>query len=140
MDDGVASLIEHELGCAPLVLVVADHAETREGIEALLSRDGYLVETARDEDEGVDRAANCCPNLILITLGGSPDDAVAAAVRVRRRADIDASVPVVIFSIATIAEGAEICLGRNIHVTRPDNFDQLRTLLGRLVLESIRVF
>jgi DNA-binding response OmpR family regulator len=135
----ITSLIEQELGCPPLVLVVENDEETRDGIEKLLAADGYRVETARNETDAVDRAARCCPTLILVSLAGSPDQVVAAAVRVRRRADIDASVPVVVFSVPTIDEGAEISLGRNVHITRPDNFDQLRALLGRVILKSLRL-
>jgi DNA-binding response OmpR family regulator len=134
----ITSVIERELGCPPLVLVVSDDHETRDGTERLLSADGYRIETARDEDEAAERASWCCPNLILVSLAGRPDAVVASAVRVRRRADLDATVPVVVFSVPTIDEGAEIALGRNVHVTRPDNFDQLRSLLGRVMLESLR--
>jgi hypothetical protein len=42
-------------------------------------------------------------------------------------------VPVVVFCIDEIAEGDEIAIGENVHVTRPDNFDQLRSLLARLL-------
>ena len=125
------------MGCAPLVLVVEDEEETRDGIEHLLTADGYRVEAARSEDDAVDRASRCCPDLILVSLGGSPDAVVAAAVRTRRRAGIDATVPIVVFSVPTIDEGAEIALGRNVFITHPDNFDQLRGLLGRLLLASL---
>jgi DNA-binding response OmpR family regulator len=121
------------------VLVVADDHEIRDGTEQLLAADGYRIETARDEETAAERASSCCPNLILVSLAGGPADVVASAVRMRRRADLDASVPVVVFSVPTIDEGAEIALGRNVHVTRPDNFDQLRSLLGRVILESLRV-
>jgi DNA-binding response OmpR family regulator len=135
----ITSIIERELGCVPLILAVDDDEETRDGVEALLAADGYRVEAARGEDDAVERAARCCPNLILVSLGGSPEDVVAAAVRVRRRADLDATVPVVVFSVPTIEEGAEIPLGRNVFVTRPDNFDQLRDLIGCAILESLRM-
>jgi hypothetical protein len=42
-------------------------------------------------------------------------------------------VPVVVFCIDEIAEGDEVAIGENVHVTRPDNFDQLRSLLARLL-------
>lgn len=136
----VTSILERHIGCAPLLLVVADDQETRDGIEQLLTSDGYRVEPARDERDAVERALRCCPDLILVSLAGSPDDVVAAAVRTRRRAEIDATVPVVVFCVPTIDEGAEISLGRNVYITRPDNFDQLRALLGRLLLASIGMF
>ena len=119
------------------MLVVADDEETRDGIEKLLVSDGYRVEPARSEDDAVERASRCCPDLILVTLDGPPATVVAAAVRIRRRAEIDASVPVVVFCVPTIEEGAEIALGRNVYVTRPDNFDQLRDFLGQLILASL---
>jgi CheY-like chemotaxis protein len=134
----ITSVIERELGCTPLVLAVDGDEETRDGIEALLSSDGYRVEAARSESDAVDRASRCCPNLILVSLAGSPDEVVGAAVRVRRRAELDASVPIVVFSVTTIEEGAEVHLGRNVYATRPDNFDQLRSLIGRLILKSLR--
>ena len=120
------------------MLVVEPDEETRDGIEALLEADGYRVEAARGEDDGVERAWRSCPNLILVSMPGPSEQTVAAAVRVRRRAEIDATVPVVVFSVPTIEEGAEVPLGRNVHATRPDNFDQLRSLIGRLILQSIR--
>jgi CheY-like chemotaxis protein len=133
----IPSLLERELGCQPLVLAVESDEETRDGIEALLASDGYRVEAARNEDDAVQRASRCCPDLILVSLGGPPSERVAAAVRIRRRAEIDASVPVVVFSVPTIEEGAEIALGRNVYVTHPDNFDQLRALIGRLIMASL---
>ena len=134
----IGSLIQ-ELGYPPLVLVVADDEDMRDGIGELLSSDGYRIEPARNEEDAVERASRCCPDLILVSLAGPPEEVVGAAVRVRRRADIDAAVPVVVFSIPTIDEGAEVAIGRNVHVTRPDDFDQLRGFLGRLVRGSLRV-
>ena len=131
------SFVESELGYVPLVLVVADDEETRDGIEQLLTADGYRVEPARHEEDGVARARRCCPDLILVSLGGAPATVVAAAVRIRRRADIDDAVPVVVFCVPTIDEGAEVALGRQVYVTRPDNFDQLRAFLGRLIVTSL---
>jgi hypothetical protein len=43
------------------------------------------------------------------------------------------SQPFVLFCIPTVDEGAEVALGRNIFVTRPDNFDQLRRFPGRIL-------
>jgi CheY-like chemotaxis protein len=73
------------------------------------------------------------PDLILVSLGGPDDKIVASARRIRRAAQLGDHVPVVIFCIATVDAGAEVALGKNVHVTRPDNFDQLRRLLGRLL-------
>jgi len=132
------SSVERQVGYVPLVLVVEHDEETRDGIEQLLSADGYRVEAARNEEDAVKRALRCCPDLILVTVAGSPDAAVGAAVRIRRRAGIDVAVPVVVFCVPALEQGAEVPLGRNVHVTRPDNFDQLRAFLLRLIVASIR--
>jgi CheY-like chemotaxis protein len=134
----VISAVERQVGYVPLVLVVEPDEETRDGIEHLLAADGYCVESARNEDEAVKRALRCCPDLILVTVASSPEAAVGSAVRIRQRAEIDVSVPAVVFCVPSLEQGAEIALGRNVHVTRPDNFDQLRRFVLRLIVASIR--
>jgi len=39
----------------------------------------------------------------------------------------------VIFCVPIIDEGAEVALGNNVYITRPDNFDQLRGFIARLL-------
>jgi DNA-binding response OmpR family regulator len=116
-----------------LILVMEDVEETRDGIEKLLQADGYRVDPARNEDDAIRRATRECPDLILISPGGPGIDVSAAARRIRKRAELSDSVPVVIFCIETLAEGAEVKIGRNIYMTRPDNFDQLRDFLRCLL-------
>lgn len=115
------------------ILVVEDVQETRDAIEALLKRDGYWVDPARDEDDAVGRIHSNTPDLILISLGGTAENVLSTAQRIRERGGLAESTPIVIFSIATIPEGAEEEVGGNIYVTAPDNFNQLRTLLTRVL-------
>jgi DNA-binding response OmpR family regulator len=115
------------------LLIIADDEEIRDGIQALLESDGYCIFAARNVVEGIDVATRKRPNLILISLGQSPDNVAASARQVRRRAGLTETIPVVIFSIPTIPEGAEIEIGRTIYATRPDNFNQLRAMLARLL-------
>ena len=116
-----------------LILVVEDVEETRDGIEKLLKADGYRVDPARSEEDAVMRARRESPNLILVSLGPHVD-VVATVARIRARAELSDEIPIVIFCVETIAEGAEVKIGTNVYATRPDNFDQLRSLLGRLLL------
>ena len=115
-----------------LILVVHDVEEIRDGIVRLLTGDGYRVEPARDEEDAVLKAGRQRPDLILVSLAPG-SDLVATALRLRQRAKLSAEVPVVIFYVETIAEGAEVEVERNVYVTRPDNFNQLRTFMGRLL-------
>ena len=115
------------------VLVVEDVTETRDGIEKLLKADGYQVSVARDERDGIESAQRQRPDLILVGLSGLPREVIVTSRRIRERAAIGDEVPVVIFCFEEIGEGDEVALGQNVHVTRPDNFNQLRGLIMRLL-------
>jgi CheY-like chemotaxis protein len=117
---------------AAIVLVVHDVEETRDGIERLLES-RYRIMTARNEQEAISQARRRHPDLILVSFDGTAVDVILTAARIRQRARLDNAVPVVIFCVPIIDEGAEIALGNNVYITRPDNFDQIRALLGRLL-------
>ncbi|HET8670365.1 MAG TPA: hypothetical protein VFM05_06945 [Candidatus Saccharimonadales bacterium] len=116
-----------------IILVVEDIDETRHGIEKLLIADGYRVALARDEQDGIESARRQRPDLILVSLAGIPREVILSARRIRDSAAIGEDVPVVVFYVEEIAEGDEVAIGENVHVTRPDNFNQLRSLLARLL-------
>lgn len=120
----------------PIILVVEDVHETRDGIEKLLKADGYAVVVARNERDGIESAQRLCPDLILVSVDGSPSDVINSALRIRERAEVGEKVPVVVFCIDEIAEGAEVSIGKNVHLTRPDNFDQLRSFFIRLLHQA----
>ncbi len=110
----------------PLILVVQDIEKTRDGLEKLLTRDGYRVDAARTEDDAVVRAQRAPPHLLLVNLGTPPATVVAVARRIRGRAGLREEVPIVIFCSEAVGEGEEVALGKQVYVTRPDNFNQLR--------------
>jgi DNA-binding response OmpR family regulator len=116
-----------------MILVLEDVEETRDGIEELLKADGYRVIPARTEAGAIGQAGREHPNLILVGLGGTELAVSAAARRVRERAGLSESVPIVILGSPTRPEGAEVEIGFDTYVTCPDNFDQLRALLRRLL-------
>ena len=116
-----------------VILVVEEAEEIRDGIESLLKVDGYRVNCARDENDAVSTARRIRPDLILIS-GGTPANLmITKAVRIRKRAGLTDTVPVVIFSVDTLAEGAEVENRARVYLTRPDNFDQLRQFLRRVL-------
>jgi len=119
----------------PIILVVEDVQETLDGIEKLLQADGYRVAIAGNQQAAIDSAQRECPDLILVSLAGLPREVIVAARRIRERAQIGEIVPVVIFCNPEIAEGEELAIGANVHITRPDNFNQLRGLLARLLAQ-----
>ena len=118
-----------------IILVLEDVNETRDGIEKLLKADGYRVALARDETDAIESARQQRPDLILVSVAGLPHEVIATALRVRERSALGEDVPVVLFCIEDIAEGEELAIGRNVYGTRPDNFNQLRSLFSRLLSE-----
>ena len=118
-----------------IILVVEDVAETRDGIEKLLKTDGYRVAVARDERDAIESARLRRPDLILVSLAGLTSEVILTARRIRERAEVGELVPVVVFCVESIGEGVEVAIGQNVHITHPDNFNQLRKLLTRLLRE-----
>jgi DNA-binding response OmpR family regulator len=115
------------------ILVVEDVHETRDGMEKLLMADGYRIALARDERDAIERAQRTRPDLILVSLAGLPREVVFSARSIRQRAEVGDCVPVVVLCNEGIAEGDEVEIGDDVHVTRPDNFNQLRSLIARLL-------
>jgi CheY-like chemotaxis protein len=123
--------------CPLIILVVDDVEETRDCTEQLLVADGYVVVSARSEADAITKSRPQCPNLILLSLGGPSAKAIATAQRIRRLTDLKNEIPAVIFCVDTVEEGAELEVANNVFATRPDNFDQLRLLIRR-VLDDCR--
>ena len=79
------------------------------------------------------------PDLILVSLAGLPREVILTARRIRERAALGEQVAIVVFCIEGLAQGAEVSVGQQVYVTRPDNFNQLRGLLARLLYRSSAV-
>jgi two-component system, sensor histidine kinase ChiS len=123
---------------SPVILVVEDVEETRDAIERLLVTSRYVVQTARDEAEAVLKAKLQVPDLILMSLGIDAAQVAEMGRRIRRSSRLSDRVPIVVFCVPTLAEGAEAEVGYNIYMTQPNNFDQLRGLLNRLARKQQR--
>lgn len=117
------------------ILVVNDIEATRSGIEALLARDGYRIETARDEQNAADAARFKQPDLMLVSLEGETDEIIQSVRRIRESAGLNENVPIVIFCVGELKEGNEIAVERNIYLAHPDNFNQLRSFISRLLMQ-----
>ena len=118
------------------ILVLDDIEETRDGIEKLLKVDGYEVQAARGVEGAVASALRQRPDLILVSLGGATRDVIMSALSIRERAGLGAQVPVVIFCMEEFDDGSEVEIGQHVYRTCPDNFNQLRKFIARLMCES----
>jgi hypothetical protein len=73
--------------------------------------------------------------MILVSLAGTPSEVIDTGRRIRDSSGLRENVPVVVFCIQGIGQGEEVAIGRNVYITRPDNFNQLRSLMARLLNE-----
>jgi CheY-like chemotaxis protein len=125
-----------EVEKSPLILVVEDVYETRAGIETLLKANGYRVAFATAEGEAINSTRPGRPDLILVSGAGLLNNVLVNAVRMRMEAAVGDEIPVVVFCAQDIPEGEEVAIGGNVYLTNPDNFNQLRSLVARLLLET----
>lgn len=128
--------MSNEIALTRTILVVEDVRETRDGIEKLLRADGYQVALAGNEREAIASASLNDSDLILVSLAGLASEVALAALRIRAGGEKRDHVPIVIFCIESLTEGEETDIGQGVYMTRPDNFNQLRSLLARLLTEQ----
>jgi CheY-like chemotaxis protein len=117
-----------------IILVVNDVEETRDGLEELLIADGYDVDQAKNEYDAVHRGRANPPDLILLSLSGGRNEWIAAATSIRKKANLKENTPIVLFCVEDLSEGAEVELEGSIYLIRPDDFNQLRNCLERLLV------
>jgi CheY-like chemotaxis protein len=120
----------------PIILVLEDVEETGYLIEKMLNGNGYCVTLARTEEDAIMRARLQSPDLILMSLGLGLEFILATALRIREQASLSQDVAIVVFCVPTIPEGAEMEISKNVYVIRPDNFNQLRELLHKLLCQT----
>jgi CheY-like chemotaxis protein len=117
-----------------LILVVEDDYETRAGIDMLLKTNGHRVALA--STEAISSSGPERPDLILVSRSALPDNIIVKVDRIRKDAAVGDEVPVVVFCAQDIPEGEEVAIGGNVYLTNPDNFNQLRSLVARLLQQS----
>ena len=77
------------------ILVVDDERTVREGLEAILGREGYGVRTARDGEAGIAEFAARRPGLVLLDLMMPGLDGFGVCERLRR---LDRETPIIILT------------------------------------------
>ena len=121
-----------------LILVVEEVYETRAGIDTLLKANGYRVVFTRADGEPINSTRAERPDLVLVSSAGLPNNVLVKVDRIRKEAAVGDEVPVVVYCAQDIPEGEEVAIGGNVYLTNPDNFNQLRNLVARLLLDASR--
>lgn len=114
------------------VLVVDDEFGVAEVLEAILQDEGYRVVTAINGRQGLERAAETQPDLIMLDVMMPIMD--GAATLAALRADSRFShVPVILMSSLDEATASETCRGFQAFLRKPFRINQLLSLLGQVM-------
>lgn len=116
------------------VMVVEDFEDNRFMMRRLLEMSGYQVLEAINGEEAVKLAENERPDLILMDLSLPVLDGLAATRRIRENEELQ-KVPIIAVSAHDTADfhADALAAGCNDYVTKPIDFDQLESLLSRLL-------
>ena len=121
-------------GAGPTVLVVEDFEDNRFMMRRLLEMSGYRVVEAVNGEQAVEVAASERPDLILMDLSLPKLDGLAATRRIRQSGGLG-EVPIVAVSAHDTSDfhADALAAGCNEYVTKPIDFDQLESLLKKLL-------
>jgi len=121
-------------GAGPTVLVVEDFEDNRFMMRRLLEMSGYRVVEAVNGEQAVEVAAEERPDLILMDLSLPKLDGLAATRRIRQNYGLT-EVPIVAVSAHDTSDfhADALAAGCNEYVTKPIDFDQLESLLKKLL-------
>ncbi|HEX8708357.1 MAG TPA: response regulator [Pyrinomonadaceae bacterium] len=120
------------------ILLIEEDDDTRRVLKANLQTEGYHVLLALDEEDALDRVGGggTPADLVLINLvGKAPEDGLAAGRRIRTHAKYDGHTPLVVIAekYGKALEGTDVNVSGNDWITYPEDHDQLRNLLARLL-------
>jgi CheY-like chemotaxis protein len=128
----------HAESSAPLILVVDDDKTAVQIIGSLLVKQGYQVETAFSGSEGVSKAAECKPDLILMDINMPGMDGYEATGKIKAIDELR-QIPVIFLSGRPPEKdlGEAFAAGGTSYLRKPITGQQLAQVVA-MVLESVR--
>lgn len=119
------------------VLYIEDHPAQRDILAQMLELNGFEVAVASDGVEGVDKAREWLPDLILMDLRMPRMDGFEA-IKVLRAEDKTSVIPIIAISAWASAKHKERALaaGANEHFTKPVDLNRLLTTIGRYLKDQ----
>ena len=122
------------------VFLLEEDDETRRPLVRNLRRYGYRVVVAFDEEDALEKVSGHVPaDLVLLNLvGKSTEEALDIGRRVRAHAKYDGHTPLVVMAerYGEDLEGTDVNAGGNDWITYPEDAEQLRRLIDRLIEEA----
>jgi two-component system cell cycle response regulator DivK len=116
------------------IMVVEDFEDNRFMMRRLLEMSGYRVVEAVNGEQAVELAQRERPHLILMDLSLPLLDGLAATRRIRQHEELK-RVPIIAVSAHDTSDfhADALAAGCNDYVTKPIDFEQLESLLSRLL-------
>lgn len=122
--------------CGPLsVLLIDDEIDHLRALRLWLIRSGYLVETARDGQEGLDRLARHRPDVVVLDLGMPRMNGQDFLKRLRASADL-ARLPVVVLSGQEWPVDPPAELQGTVHLQKPAALEDLVRAINQATRSS----
>lgn len=125
---------------APLVLLVEDNDELRAFIKGQLN-EFYRVETAKDGEEGLEKAINLIPDLIVSDIMMPKLDGIQLLDRIKNHVNTS-HIPVVLlsakYSVESQIEGLKY--GADYYITKPFNNEFLMASIANLLRQRKKLF
>jgi CheY-like chemotaxis protein len=117
------------------ILVVEDNEPSRDALSRRLERRGYRVLVATNGLEGVERARDYVPSLILMDLGLPIIDGWEATRQLKGHADTR-HIPIIVLSAHATTHDRDLALaaGGDDFETKPIRFHELLLKIERLVV------
>jgi DNA-binding response OmpR family regulator len=105
------------------ILVVDDDSGTRLAIQWMLEEDGFVVDTAMDGTQALERAATRPPALVVLDLRLPGVDGTMVAARLRT--EHGAALPILLITADDRAEQRARQVGAYAYLSKPFNLDDL---------------
>ena len=118
----------------PILLIVEDNLLYLNLLADLLTHSGYRVIKARNGEEGIARAREVKPDLILMDIQMPVLDGFQAARQIRTDPDLE-KIPIIALTALAMSGDREKCIeaGMNDYLSKPVNIEELKKAMNALL-------
>jgi CheY-like chemotaxis protein len=119
---------------APIILIVEDNKLYLNLLTDMLSYSGYKVIKAQNGEEGITRARELKPDLILMDIQMPVLDGFQATRRIRTNPDLE-KIPIIALTALAMSGDREKCFeaGMNGYLSKPVNIEELKKAMDTLI-------